>query len=84
MCNCITLAFIGVLKLGDITVSKVIDCITLAFIGVLKRGNRSNGYQKLLYHIGVYRGIKTDKFTNFLQILLFLLILGYTSVSNVV
>ncbi len=37
-----------------------------------------------LYHIGVYRGIKTDKFTNFLQILLFLLILGYTSISNVV
>ncbi len=81
---CITLAFIGVLKHKLYLHNNNLDCITLAFIGVLKLQDDYATFKAVLYHIGVYRGIKTDKFTNFLQILLFLLILGYTSISNVV
>ncbi len=57
--NCITLAFIGVLKHDTPTILLYEDCITLAFIGVLKLWNCITVLIKLLYHIGVYRGIKT-------------------------
>ena len=57
--NCITLAFIGVLKHSSVSKDLKTDCITLAFIGVLKQEKRIYGLCFLLYHIGVYRGIKT-------------------------
>ena len=57
--NCITLAFIGVLKPVEIFYIIIKNCITLAFIGVLKRYTKLSFTTSILYHIGVYRGIKT-------------------------
>ncbi len=57
--NCITLAFIGVLKHTSTPQVSNNYCITLAFIGVLKHIVNDIFGRAKLYHIGVYRGIKT-------------------------